>query len=200
MAQTPAGAALAGAHHSQRPSCRGLTFLGCGGGGLLRGEGLLLGWSRCCSADRHHTRLTCTESPTLASRAGQQPRRRPGCAPAAQAAPFIASDRAQTEEKGRSRWSQAEQQLRRGRAALANALQAHMHHLHGKPTQEKSAISPFCQGARTMMASHKADKIQFASGEKQRSAASRSGSSAQTRLARGAGRVPTFLLNQTKAC
>lgn len=31
--------------------CHGLTFLGCSGGALL------LGWSRCCSADRHHTRF-----------------------------------------------------------------------------------------------------------------------------------------------
>lgn len=138
MAQTPAGAALAGAQHSQRPSCRGLTFLGCGGGGLLRGEGLLLGWSRCCSADRHHTRLTCTESPTLASRAGQQPRRRPGCAPAAQAAPFIASDRAQTEEKGRSRWSQAEQQLRRGRAATRRPRQRSPS-THASPARKANA-------------------------------------------------------------
>lgn len=32
----------------------GLTFLCCSGGGLL------LGWSRCCSANRHHTRLNVT--------------------------------------------------------------------------------------------------------------------------------------------
>lgn len=31
----------------------GLTFLGCSGGGLL------LARSRCCSANRHHTRFTC---------------------------------------------------------------------------------------------------------------------------------------------
>lgn len=36
----------------------GLTFLCCSGGGLL------LGWSRCCSANRHHTRFICMEKKT----------------------------------------------------------------------------------------------------------------------------------------
>lgn len=164
------------------PPVGGLTFLGCSGGALLRGGGLLLGWSRCCSADRHHTRLTCTESRT--KRVKSEEEARPGTGAQSKAASFIATTYLQKAFHQTSppppRRTRCDPRTRKH---FPGAFPATPTARGGK---NGISISPFCQCAFTMMASHKADKIQFAFSEKQRSAPSCNISSAQKCSARRA--------------